>query len=441
MGLPSSGKPTATQVAEWALNLAKKRITINVDGRYGGQCWDLPNYILKRYWGFMTWGNANAMAQKRQYHGYNFKIYKNTRNFVPKAGDFAVWTGGVWGHVSIVVGTATKSYFYSVDQNWYTNNTSGSPSYKIKHTYNDGPGGVTHFVRPPYKVESKPKPKPQDTPSETPQEKQPETRWKDVTKIKYTTFNQGDDPYGEVTHYVADNGLRKGKVKGLYIKESQIFGSVKDIYRKRDRYEEKGEHPHVYADREMVWHCRHTQGDVPGYEGWLVLEICGGNTDNEREYLLNVLLGMVFGIKMLYWVGMKVSTDVVKVDDKIRRTMKDLINYDMLLNGFPELGKYQDTVKKILEQYAKRDKVFTETISTTTTKTRIKVKSNSSNISVNNTAKSTKETSSSKPKITIERSGYTFNAALNAQMTRGMPMVNNGCLLYTSDAADECVNV
>ena len=74
MGLPSSGKPTATQVAEWALNLAKKRITINVDGRYGGQCWDLPNYILKRYWGFMTWGNANAMAQKRQYHGYNLSL-------------------------------------------------------------------------------------------------------------------------------------------------------------------------------------------------------------------------------------------------------------------------------------------------------------------------------------------------------------------------------
>ena len=51
-----------------------------------------------------------------------------------------------------------------MDQNWYTNNATGSPPYKIKHSYHDGPGGgVKYFVRPPYHPEkSTPAPKPED---------------------------------------------------------------------------------------------------------------------------------------------------------------------------------------------------------------------------------------------------------------------------------------
>ena len=59
------------------------------------------------------------------------------------------------GHVNIVVGPCTKDYWYGVDQNWYTNNSTGSPPYKIRHTYSDGPGGVRYFVRPPYAPEIK----------------------------------------------------------------------------------------------------------------------------------------------------------------------------------------------------------------------------------------------------------------------------------------------
>lgn len=115
MALPKSGKPTAQNVVDWALHLAKNRITINVDNMYGGQCWDLPNYILKRYWGFTTWGNANAMAIKSNYRGYDFKIYRNTASFVPRPGDWAVWAGSNPGHVAIVVGPSTTNYFYSVE--------------------------------------------------------------------------------------------------------------------------------------------------------------------------------------------------------------------------------------------------------------------------------------------------------------------------------------
>ena len=73
--LPSSGKPTAKQVASWAKWLAKNRLGVNIDGAYGYQCWDLPNYIFERYWGFRTWGNANAMARRSQYPNRTWKIY------------------------------------------------------------------------------------------------------------------------------------------------------------------------------------------------------------------------------------------------------------------------------------------------------------------------------------------------------------------------------
>ncbi|HDA5980293.1 TPA: CHAP domain-containing protein, partial [Staphylococcus aureus] len=111
MGLPNpkNRKPTASEVVEWALYIAKNKIAIDVPGSgMGAQCWDLPNYLLDKYWGFRTWGNADAMAQKSNYRGRDFKIIRNTKDFVPQPGDWGVWTGGWAGHVNIVVGPCTK---------------------------------------------------------------------------------------------------------------------------------------------------------------------------------------------------------------------------------------------------------------------------------------------------------------------------------------------
>lgn len=54
MGLPNpkTRKPTASEVVEWALYIAKNKIAIDVPGSgMGAQCWDLPNYLLDKYWG------------------------------------------------------------------------------------------------------------------------------------------------------------------------------------------------------------------------------------------------------------------------------------------------------------------------------------------------------------------------------------------------------
>lgn len=115
MALPTGRKPRASEVEAWARWRVGKRI--DVDGYYGAQCWDLPNYILKRYWGFTTPGNAIAMGWYNYPKG--FKKFNNTPSFVPRPGDFAVWGKGSFnngvGHVAIVVGPSTKSYFTSVE--------------------------------------------------------------------------------------------------------------------------------------------------------------------------------------------------------------------------------------------------------------------------------------------------------------------------------------
>lgn len=138
MGLPDprKRKPTASEVAAWARSRIGKRL--DVDGYYGAQCWDLPNYIFKRYWGFFTTGNAIAMAWYRYPRG--FKFYRNTASFVPKPGDFAVWGTGSFnngtGHTAVVVGPSNRNYFTSVDQNWKNaNGYTGSPGSLEKHSY------------------------------------------------------------------------------------------------------------------------------------------------------------------------------------------------------------------------------------------------------------------------------------------------------------------
>lgn len=431
MGLPSPSKrkPTVSEVVAWALTIAKMKRTINVDGKWGGQCWDLPNYILKKYWGFFTWGNANAMAQKSNYRGYNFKIYRNTKNFVPKPGDWAVWANQNPGHVSIVVGKSTKDYFWSVDQNYYTGNWSGSPPYKIKHKYTDAPGGVTHFVRPPYHPEPK-KENPSkgnessknNTPTETKKDNMP--RFKNIINITYTSFRD-DKERENVTHYIVDGNKRTSPIKGLYIKESIMFRSVKDIYKQRNKYNNDIIYPHSYVDKDMTWHCRHTKFQVESYYDWIVLEVCGSESETKEEYMRTLIYAMIHGLKMLEWNDLKLSENSLKLDENIWRIMKDTTNYDLILKGYPELEKYQLIIEKLITMYRKKDDLLKQEIVTKKSKKRIKLKPATNNVLIkkpNNPPTQNKE----KSKVDIEISKYTFTQALNAQMAKGLPVVNTG---------------
>ncbi|MEV8118715.1 glucosaminidase domain-containing protein [Streptomyces xiamenensis] len=431
MGLPSpkKRKPTASEVAAWARSRIGKRL--DVDGYYGAQCWDLPNYIFNRYWHFKTTGNAIAMAWYRYPKG--FKFYRNTRNFVPKPGDMAVWGTGSFnngtGHTAVVVGPSNKSYFTSVDQNWRNSNGyTGSPGSLEKHTYY----GISGFVRPPYHAETKKPSKSSNTPSKpsndnTPKNTKEQTKpiTKEVTKVSYTSFAYDlDDDLEYIYHYMVEGQKLIGKVKGIYIKESTHMRSVEELYLQRNKYVNEDEYPHVYIDRERVWTPRPDSEEAPEHPGWLVMEVCGGQTESKRQFMLNQIRALIYGVWLLSWSKVKLSESSIKADPNIWRSMKDLINYDLIKNGIPDESKYKEVEKKIIGLYLKRDKLLTETITTTTTKTKIKIKPKTSVDNPSQNDKSTGKTTnrtSNKPRVVVEKSKYTFQQALNAQMAHGMP--------------------
>lgn len=362
-----------------------------------------------------------------------FKFYRNTRNFVAKPGDMAVWGTGSFnngtGHTAVVVGPSNKRYFTSVDQNWRNaNGYTGSPGSLEKHTYY----GISGFVRPPYHAETKKPSKPSSTPSKpsnenTPKNTKEQTKpiTKEVTKVSYTSFAYDlDDDLEYIYHYMVEGQKLIGKVKGIYIKESTHMRSVEELYLQRNKYVNEDEYPHVYIDRERVWTPRPDSEEAPEHPGWLVMEVCGGQTDSKRQFMLNQIRALIYGVWLLSWSKVKLSESSIKADPNIWRSMKDLINYDLIKNGIPDESKYKEVEKKIIGLYLKRDKLLTETITTTTTKTTIKIKPKTSVDNPSQNDKSTGKTTnrtSNKPRVVVEKSKYTFQQALNAQMAHGMP--------------------
>ncbi|PTI21308.1 glucosaminidase domain-containing protein [Staphylococcus warneri] len=447
MGLPSpkKRKPRASEVVEWALHIAKNKIPINVDGRMGPQCWDLPNYLLGRYWGFWTWGNANAMAQKANYRGRNFKIYRNTPNFVPKPGDWGVWTGGWAGHVNIVVGPCTKDYWYGVDQNWYTNNTTGSPPYKVKHTYSDGPGGVRYFVRPPYSPEiKKPDPQPDDKKddkktSDVKEDVKPTTEkktiWKDVTRIKYTSATENVSYPENIYHFIAQGDERNGKPKGLLIRNARSMCSVEDLYNTRLKYKRDSEYPHFYVDRNHIWAPRKTLYKVPSEPDYIVLEVCEDYSSSKQAFILNEIHAMIMGVEIMNYYNIPIKNSTVKVDKSIWRSMLEHVNWDIISKSDPPPTKYEDLEKAILKLYDQREKLLKSTPKEVVTKSKIKVtvdSKSSTKDTVKDVVKDKTKSSSkpSEPKITTVTNKYTLTQALNAQIARGYPQKSNGYSWY-----------
>ncbi|MBE7356737.1 glucosaminidase domain-containing protein [Staphylococcus haemolyticus] len=462
MGLPNpkKRKPTASEVAAWAKASIGKRIDLPGSGG-GPQCWDLPNYIFERYWGFRTWGNAVDMAYYKYPKGFRF--IKNTPDFVPLPGDIAVWHPGNgigWaGHTGIVVGPSNKKTFRCVDQNWVhkeypPNYNWGSAAAYVTHSYTS----VTGFVRPAYQKEVrktgtkhetnkpktptnvKPEVKPQDSSKDvtsTGEAKKP--HFKEIKKVQYTDFQYSLDKELEYNdHLIVDDGKLMTKPKGIYIKECPHLRDVEELYLQRNRFVSKDEYPHVYIDREQIWTPRPPDTEAPSHPGWLVLEVCGAQTESKRQFMLNQLQALIYGVWLMSWSKIKLSESTIKADPNIWRSMKDLINYDMIKNGIPDESKYKEVESKIIEMYLKKDNLLKEKIVTTTSTKIIKIKSDKEakttkpTVTTPSTSKSKKTTPSkqTKAKVTVEKSGFTFTQALNLQMSRGYPQKSNGYSWY-----------
>ncbi|HCW3603752.1 TPA: glucosaminidase domain-containing protein [Staphylococcus aureus] len=434
MGLPNpkTRKPTASEVVEWALYIAKNKIAIDVPGSgMGAQCWDLPNYLLDKYWGFRTWGNADAMAQKSNYRGRDFKIIRNTKDFIPQPGDWGVWTGGWAGHVNIVVGPCTKDYWYGVDQNWYTNNATGSPPYKIKHSYHDGPGGgVKYFVRPPYHPEkSTPAPKPEDDNDDNEKNNKKIPIWKDVTTIKYTISSQEVNYPEYIYHFIVEGNRRLEKPKGIMIRNAQTMSSVENLYNSRKKYKQDVEYPHFYVDRHNIWAPRRAVFEVPTEPDYIVIDVCEDYSASKNEFIFNEIHAMVVAVDMMVKYEMPLSIENLKVDDSIWRSMLEHVNWNMIDNGVPPKDKYEALEKALLNIFKNREKLLNSITKSTVTKSRIKVMVDNKNADIANVRDSSPTanngSATKQPQIITETSSYTFKQALDKQMARGNPKKSN----------------
>ncbi|WP_449125763.1 glucosaminidase domain-containing protein [Staphylococcus chromogenes] len=432
-------KPTAKQVENWAREIARVKRTIDVDGRYGGQCWDLPAYITIKYWNYWPPGNAIAWGYNRLPTG--FKRFRNTASFVPEPGDFAVWGTGSFnngvGHVAIVVGPSNKNYFTSVDQNWYTANWSGSPPSLIKHSYY----GISCFVRPPYKKEAKPvttvsKPVSATTsPTKEPLRENvtnPSTedtkpKYRTIKKVKYTTYDTEDYKQDRIYHTVVTGKKREGKLKGITVKNANHMRSVVQLYNDRNEYIKTKDYSHFYIDRHHIWAPRPIEYEKPGDKNNVVIEVCGDLNDVKNDFIINEVVAIVFGVNLMYEQKLKIKESNIKIDDIIWRSLKEHVNFDLIKDGKPTQKEIQKLVKAILQLYVEKDKILTDKPKDIVTTKKIKLKNEKVVTKIDTTdKKEVKHTTQivNKPKIIIQKSPYTFEQALNAQMARGQPMLS-----------------
>lgn len=362
------------------------------------------------------------MANYRYPKGFRF--YRYSSGFVPEPGDIAVWHPGNGigsdGHTAIVVEPSNKSYFYSVDQNWINSNSwTGSPGALIRHGY----ASVTGFVRPPY---SKDTSKPSNTNTSSASKANDSTitgeakkpQFKEVKTVKYTAYSNVLDKEEHFIDHIVVWGDERSDIQGLYIKESMHMRSVDELYTQRNKFISDYEIPHLYVDREATWLARPTNFDDPRHPNWLVIEVCGGQTDSKRQFLMNQIQALIRGVWLLSGTDKELSETTLKVDPNIWRSMKDLINYDLIKQGIPDNAKYEQVKKKMLETYIKRDILTRENIKEVTTKTTIRI---SDKTSVDSASKRGPTPSDEKPSIVTETSPFTFQQALDRQMARGNP--------------------
>ncbi|WP_145361741.1 hypothetical protein [Staphylococcus epidermidis] len=61
------GKGRGWEVVNWGKWMGKKDKGVDIEGRYGLECWDLGKYILEGYWDLRRWGNGKGMGKGSEY--------------------------------------------------------------------------------------------------------------------------------------------------------------------------------------------------------------------------------------------------------------------------------------------------------------------------------------------------------------------------------------
>lgn len=103
------------------------------EGTYVGECVSLVKNYIRDVLGVHPKAAGNAkdywLNRNTAYIKSLFTAIPNTPEFIPKKGDVFVRTSGTYGHIGIVI-SATKDYFYTIEQNYNGNRKVKN----IKHT-------------------------------------------------------------------------------------------------------------------------------------------------------------------------------------------------------------------------------------------------------------------------------------------------------------------
>ena len=116
------------------------------------------------------------------------------------------------------------------------------------------------------------------------------------------------------------------------------------------------------------------------YSDWIVLEVCGSESETKEEYMGTLIYAMIHGLKMLEWNDLKLSENTLKLDKNVWRIMKDTINYDLISKGYPEIEKYKETIEKLIEIHRKKEDLLKQVITPKKSKKRIKLKPATNNV-------------------------------------------------------------
>lgn len=415
MSLPTNRIPTADEVVNWASSIIGQRIDVPGSG-YGAQCWDLPNYLFYKIWGFKTPGNARDIPFYNNYPR-GFQIIRNTPEFIPEPGDIAVWTAESdpwirWGHTDIVIGPSTKDYFWGVDQNWFdVNENYGSPAAKVKHSYY----GVTHFVRPPYTKSSQ-----SDVKSVENRETLSNNKsTKVINKISFTTSILEKKKTETLSHYIVEGKKRSSKPSKILIKNRDSVLNTLELYKYRDTLN-SNDISHFYIDRNYIWESRAMDFDVPNYENCIVIEINETRNIISSHFLMNEITTMVKIKEICDRYKLPFNKNTIQIDNKAWKTIEFHVGKKIKEESDLKFKDKTDAVKELIEIYNMRNELLNSHTKDVLIPVTINISQETSN-----------KINSSGNKVENVVSKYTLSEALNIQFSLNPPpQTNNGYTWY-----------
>lgn len=156
-----SDMATKEEVIAFAKSLADTGQGVDLDGVWGTQCVDLPNWITTKFFGVALWGNAIDLLDSAKAQG--MEVVYDAPGVNPRDGAIFVMVTYAhgYGHTGLVIQTSDGYILYTIEQNvdGYSDNNGdgindqlqfGGPARYVNRQFSDGTGYILGWFYPPY---------------------------------------------------------------------------------------------------------------------------------------------------------------------------------------------------------------------------------------------------------------------------------------------------